>query len=104
MHTLSAEHVSSNTDLHGAIHMLEPLHIWERGEEDTGFSACLFYIPLLEIPPKREPRSRTALSYTAIFISISRGLAETCYELSGISHPRGVQTTGLAADCLYLEG
>lgn len=33
MHTLSVEHVSSNTDLHGAIHMLEPLHIWERGRE-----------------------------------------------------------------------
>lgn len=33
MHTLSAEHVSSNTDLRGAIHMLKPLHIWEWGRE-----------------------------------------------------------------------
>lgn len=33
VHILSAEHVSSNTDLCGAIHMLEPLHIWEWGRE-----------------------------------------------------------------------
>lgn len=95
VHMLSAEHVSSNTISMEQSTYLSLCTFGSRGEEDTGFSGCLFYIPLLEIPPKREPRSRMALSYTAIFISISRGLAETCYELSGISHPRRVQTTGL---------
>lgn len=33
MHMLSAEHVSSNTDLRGATHMLKPLRIWEWGRE-----------------------------------------------------------------------
>lgn len=82
VHTLSAEHVSSSTDLHGAIHMLEPLHIWEQGRGGH-WVLCL---PALHTTPgdptqKREC-SRMALSYTAIFISISHGLAETCYELS----------------------
>lgn len=75
-----------------------------RGEKDTWFFGRLFYIPLVEIPSKRELCSRMALNYVAIFISITCGLAETCYELSGILHPRRVETTGLAADCLCLVG
>lgn len=44
-----------------------------------------------------------ALNYIAIFISITFGLDETCYELSGILHPRRVETTGLAADCVWWD-
>lgn len=82
VHTLSAEHVSSSTDLHGAIHMLEPRHIWEQ-ERGGHWVLCLLALHTTPGDPtlKREC-SRMALSYTAIFISISRGLAETCYELS----------------------
>lgn len=75
-----------------------------RGEKDTWFFGHLFYIPLVEIPPKREPCSRMALNYITIFISITCGLPETCYELSGILHPRQVETTGPAADCVCLVG
>lgn len=100
VHTLSAEHVSSSPDLHGAIHM----HIWEQGRGGHWVLCLPALHPTPGDPTLKRAASRTVLSCTAIFISISRGLAETCCELSGISHCRRVQTTGLAADCLCLEG
>lgn len=56
VHTLSAEHVSSNTDLHGAIHMLEPLHIWEQGRGGHGV-LCL---PVLHTTPGDPTQKRAA--------------------------------------------
>lgn len=79
--------------------------IWELGREGH----LVLRLPVLHTTGRdptqeRELCSRMALSYihVAIFISIACGLAETCYELSGILHPRQVETTGLAADCLCL--
>lgn len=64
MHILSAEHASSNADLHGAIHVLEPLCTFGSGrEKDALFFGHLFYIPLVEIPPKREHHGAELYSY-----------------------------------------
>lgn len=100
---LRAEPVSSSTDLHGAIHMLEPLHIWEQGRGGH-WVLCLPALHTAPGDPTQRRACNSAEQCSYFYYSISRGLAETCYELSGISHPRRVQTTGPAADCLCSEG
>lgn len=56
VHMLSAEHVSSNTNLHGAIHILEPLHIWEQGRGGH-WVLCL---PVLHTTPGDPTQKRAA--------------------------------------------
>lgn len=59
--TLSTEHVSSNTDLCGAIHVLEPLHIWEQGREGH----LVLWLPVLHTTGRIPTQERAVQQHGA---------------------------------------